>query len=60
MGDFCSAGQIPNDKIEAGYLRGHQVHSTVTTLQTPVYSSAPTGLEPLFELMRISYRAVCR
>ena len=41
LGIPCVAGKIPLVKNKAGGLRGHQVHSTVTALRTPVYSSAP-------------------
>ena len=44
LGDSRVAGQLPQVKNKAGSLHGHQVHSTVTALRTPVYSSAPKGI----------------
>ena len=41
MSVFRIAGRIPLVKNKAGGLHGHQVHSTVTALRTPVYNSAP-------------------
>ena len=41
MGDSRGAGCVPQVKNMTGVLHGHHFHSTVTDLQTPVYSSAP-------------------
>jgi hypothetical protein len=41
MGASRVAGGIPLIKNIAGGLHAHQVHSTMTDLQTPVYNSAP-------------------
>jgi hypothetical protein len=44
LGIFRVAGRNPLVKNKAGDLHGHQVHSTVMALRTPVYSSAPRGV----------------
>ena len=41
MGDSRVAGYVPCVNNTTGILHGHHFHSTVTDLQTPVYSSAP-------------------
>ena len=41
IGTSRVAGGIPLINNIAGVLHSHQVHSTMTDLQTPVYSSAP-------------------
>jgi hypothetical protein len=43
MGDSRVAGYVPSVNNTSGALHGHHFHSTVTDLQTPVYSSAPKG-----------------
>jgi hypothetical protein len=44
MGDSRVAGYVPYINNTTGVLHGHHFHSTVTDLQTPVYSSAPKGI----------------
>jgi hypothetical protein len=46
-GDSRNAGCVPQVNNTTGVLYGHQVHSTVTDLQTPVYSCATKGFELL-------------
>jgi hypothetical protein len=42
--DSRVAGQLYQIKNEEGVLHDHHFQSTVTDLQTPVYSSAPMGI----------------
>ena len=44
MDDSRVAGCVPFFNNTTGALHGHHFHSTVTDLQTPVYSSAPKGI----------------
>jgi len=41
MGDSRTSGCVPQVNNTTGTMHGHHFHSTVTDLQTPVYSSAP-------------------
>ncbi len=52
MSDTRDAGCIPYVNNTTGVLHGHHFHSTVTDLQTPVYSSAPKGIPYIRNIQR--------
>ena len=52
VGDFCVVGGIPQIINKVGGLHGHQVHSTVTAIQIPDYSSAPEGVLDIWIIQR--------
>ena len=51
------AGRVSVVKNKTGGLHAHQVHSTMTDLQTPVYNSAPMGTRTaVFQNINQPYR----
>ena len=52
------AGKFPV-KNKAGVLRGHPVHSTVTALRTPVYSSTPKRARTAVWILRALSKTYC-